>query len=178
MANRFRSTVERAEAFMRVAHAGQKRKDGSPYATHPAAVCAVLVTELGVTDEDAQVAALLHDVVEDTKVPLTEIIERFGPRVGEMVRLLSKLPEPGESKENMLARYYAGLRAAEPVVRQIKVSDRVHNLRDMAAGTPEFQSRYLVETEMLLADVLCGTPGIEVLQAVYEESRRVFGGNA
>ena len=159
---------------MRMAHAGQTRKDGRPYATHPAAVCAILVTELGVQDEDAQVAALLHDVAEDTRVPLSEIVERFGPRVGEMVRLLSKLPEPDEPKEDMLARYYAGLRSAEPVVRQVKVADRVHNLRDMAAGTPEFRSRYLKETEMLLADVLAGTPGIELLQAVYEESCRLF----
>src|SRR4051794_3261823 len=137
MPPRFRSVVERAEAFMRVAHTGQKRKDGRPYATHPSAVHAIIVSELGVQDEDAQVAALLHDVVEDTRVPLSEIAERFGPRVAEMVGVLSKVTESNETNEQTLSRYYQGLRDAEPVVRQIKLADRVHNLREMGAGTPE-----------------------------------------
>lgn len=161
---------------MRIAHVGQKRMDGRPYATHPAAVRAILEAELGVTDEDAQVAALLHDVAEDTRVPLSEIGERFGPRVEQMVRLLSKLPaNPDEPKAVMIERYYAGLRTAEPLVKQVKLADRVHNLRDMAAATPEFQARYLAETLFLLTDVLAGTPGIEVLRAEYDRSRQRLG---
>lgn len=153
---------------MRLAHAGQKRKDGRPYATHPAAVRDILVNELGVSDEDVLVAALLHDVVEDTRVPLSEIEERFGPRVAGMVGLLSKVPEPGEPEGLMVDRYYAGLRAAEPAVRQIKVADRVHNLREMHAATAEFRERYLVETRRLLDDVLAGAPGLELLRAEFE----------
>lgn len=161
---------------MRIAHVGQKRKDGQPYATHPAAVRDILVAELGVTDEDAVVAALLHDVVEDTRVPLSEIGERFGPRVADMVKLLSKIPQdPDEPKALMLDRYYSGLRTAEPLIRQIKLADRVHNLREMAAAPPEFRARYLVETQLLLDDVLAGTPGIELLRAEYERSRAVGG---
>lgn len=174
MTPRFRSVVERADAFMRMAHAGQRRKDGRPYATHPAAVRAILVNELGVTDEDAQVAALLHDVAEDTRVPLSEIGERFGPRVLGMVAALSKLPEPGEPHAEMLDRYYVGLRVADAVVRQIKVADRVHNLREMSAGTPEFRAKYLRETEHLLTDVLAGTAGIDLLRSEFERSRTAF----
>ena len=161
---------------MRIAHVGQKRKDGRPYATHPAAVRDILGAELGVTDEDALVSALLHDVAEDTRVPLSEIGERFGPRVEEMVRLLSKLPDdPDEPKASMLDRYYAGLRSAEPIVRQIKLADRIHNLRQVLHGTPAFQTRYLTETRFLLDDVLVGTPGIEVLRAEYDRSREAVG---
>jgi (p)ppGpp synthase/HD superfamily hydrolase len=130
------------------------------------------VEELGVTDEDAIVAALLHDVVEDTRVPLSEIEERFGQRVAEMVKLLSKIPQgPDEPKSLMLDRYYAGLRTADPLVRQIKLADRVHNLREIAHGTPEFQKRYWVETRLMLEDVLAGTAGIELLRQEFERSR-------
>lgn len=161
---------------MRIAHVGQKRMNGEPYATHPAAVRDILVAELGVSDEEAQVAALLHDVAEDTRVPLSEIGERFGIRVEEMVRVLSKRStDPGEPTAEMLDRYYAALRATDPLVRQIKLADRVHNLRQMIHGTRSFRERYLVETETLLNDVLAGTPGIELLRAEFEKAREAFG---
>jgi (p)ppGpp synthase/HD superfamily hydrolase len=172
MAARFRSVIERAEAFMRIAHVGQKWKTGEPYATHPTAVRAILASELGIADEEAQVAALLHDVAEFTRVPLSEIGERFGPRVEHMVRVLSRLPEdPDEPTAVTLDRHDASLRSAETVVRQIAVADRLHNLREMSAGGSTSDLQYVAETLRLADDVLAGTPGIELLRAEIERVR-------
>jgi GTP pyrophosphokinase len=153
--------------LMQRSHAGQKRKDGRPYWTHPLAVYDVLSIELRVRDDDAKIAALLHDVVEDTPVQLAEIETRFGAMVAQMVGALTKPPlAPGQTKEEMLESYYAGLRSAPDVVRQIKIADRVHNLRDMVSTDRSFQEKYLPDSRELLA-VLAQTPGIELLYAEY-----------
>src|SRR5262247_4118258 len=101
--------LDPAIAFMKSAHAGQTRKDGAPYWTHPLAVQKILHDELGVTDRAANLAALLHDTVEDTPVTLEQITQEFGADVAEYVRYLTnKLP--GETPEQAGARYHAGLR--------------------------------------------------------------------
>jgi GTP pyrophosphokinase len=162
-------------AFAKQAHGKQTRKHGAPYWEHPLAVCRILVDELGVTDRTASIAALLHDVVEDTPVPLTEIVTRYGNEVAEIVAALTKAElKPGEDKLSVNARYYAGLRDKPLVVRQIKVADRIHNLREMEYGTAEFRARYCKDTESLIA-ALEGTPGLEKLRHVFAEARRRTG---
>ena len=71
------------------AHADQKRKDGSPYVTHAVAAAEIIV-EMGM-DEDSIVAALLHDVIEDTSVTHEEIQKQFGPSVADIVEGVTKL---------------------------------------------------------------------------------------
>ena len=159
-----------ALALMQQAHAAQKRKDGKPYWTHPLAVYDVLVLELGVRDDAAKIAALLHDVVEDTPVKLEEIKMRFGAGVARMVGTLTKPPLAAEqTKRQMLEAYYAGLQAAPDIVRQIKIADRVHNLRDMATTDRAFQERYLPDSRELIG-VLAGTPGMDLLLAEYAQA--------
>src|SRR5688572_21496994 len=111
--------LEDAEQLMVEAHAGQVRKHGAPYHTHPLAVMRILRDELGVSDEDALVAALLHDVVEDTAVTAGEIEARFGKTVKEYVLGVTKPQRPaGVRKEDFGRGYYPGLRGKPEAVRQ------------------------------------------------------------
>src|SRR5262245_51581539 len=113
------SEFDRALSFIKTAHADQRRKDGRPYWTHPVAVREILADELGVADRAANLAALLHDTVEDTPVTLEHIAREFGADVAEYVRYLTnKLP--GETPEQAGSRYHAELRTAPDCVRCIK----------------------------------------------------------
>ena len=81
--------IERAYNLAERAHAGQTRASGEPYITHPVEA-AIITAKLGM-DTDTVVTALLHDVVEDTDVPLDKIRKEFGPEVTLMVDGVTKL---------------------------------------------------------------------------------------
>ena len=80
--------LEKAIEFIKQKHAGQKRKQGTPYYTHPLAV-ANLLKEKGFSIE-YQIAGLFHDLLEDTDATLQEIIELSNEKVAEAVRLVTK----------------------------------------------------------------------------------------
>jgi hypothetical protein len=110
-----------AYAFAKEAHRGQWRRSGVRYFEHPKAVAAILL-QLGVRDPDTICAALLHDVVEDCGVTVSQIETRFGIQVARCVRLVSKT---GLTE----AQYFARLvRANEPGAWKVKLADRLHNL--------------------------------------------------
>lgn len=92
------------------AHWGQKDKSGQPYIAHVVRVAS------RVAPEDAQVVALLHDVVEDTKVSLSTIRTEFGPMIAEAVDAISK--RDGEDQEGYLDRV-----AANPLAKAVKIAD-------------------------------------------------------
>src|SRR6266566_6720721 len=81
--------IRRAWDYAQRAHAGQKRMSGEPYVWHVAAVAQILA-ELGL-DHEAIAAAILHDVVEDTKVDLDELTRAFGPRIAALVDGVTKM---------------------------------------------------------------------------------------
>jgi len=125
-----------AVAFAVSAHGAQRRKDGSPYVSHLLQVCG-LVLEHGGSDE-AAVAALLHDVVEDTDVTFAEVGEEFGPVVESIVRECTDSIE-GEGRgpdtwERRKALYLADLVTASPSAALVSACDKLHNLRSMARG--------------------------------------------
>jgi (p)ppGpp synthase/HD superfamily hydrolase len=125
--------ITRALELMYRAHSGQKRDEGTPYATHPLEVALIAVEECKMRGRDEVVAALLHDVLEDHP-PTTpkDIEEKFGPLVAEAVVTLTKMyKRDGTPKELGLRRYYEGLRGAPSWVRAVKICDRVHNLRSL-----------------------------------------------
>jgi (p)ppGpp synthase/HD superfamily hydrolase len=111
------------------AHAGQTRKnDGAPYVTHPLRV-AKLIAGAGL-GEEAEAAALLHDVVEDSDVGLAEIGRRFGPRVAEIVSALTeddRIDDYEERKDEHRRR----VEAAGPAAVAVYVADKLANLGDM-----------------------------------------------
>src|SRR5688572_12897029 len=92
-----------AVSFAARVHAGQLRKDGrTPYAAHPMRVALTVRHVFGVDDETALVAALLHDVIEDTKTDYDDILEAFGREAADAVAALTKdgrLPEARREAE-------------------------------------------------------------------------------
>lgn len=110
------STLERAIEIAAAAHAGQVDKAGQPYILHPLRVM------LRVASIDERMAAVLHDVVEDTSVSLDQLVaEGFPGEVIEAVRALTKLP--GESRIDAARRA-----AVNPVARAVKLADNAENM--------------------------------------------------
>jgi len=127
-------------------HAGQKRKSGDPYITHPLAVATILA-ELGM-DTTTLVAALLHDTVEDTGYLLDELGADFGEEVAHLVDGVTKLDKVklGAAVEAETIRKMVVAMARDPRVLVIKLSDRLHNMRTMRFLPPEKQARKARET--------------------------------
>ena len=125
--------IEKAYKFADEAHGDQKRVSGVPYILHPTSVACILV-ELGM-DTDSVVAALLHDVVEDTPVTIEEVTKLFGETVANLidgVTKISKIPysnreeQQAENVRKMLIAMSNDIR-----VIIIKLADRLHNMRTM-----------------------------------------------
>jgi guanosine-3',5'-bis(diphosphate) 3'-pyrophosphohydrolase len=132
-------------------HAGQKRKSGDPYITHPLAVAAILA-ELGM-DTTTLVAALLHDTVEDTGYSLEQLRTDFGEEVAHLVDGVTKLDkvELGNAAEAETIRKMVVAMARDPRVLVIKLSDRLHNMRTMRFLSPEKQEKKARETLEVLS---------------------------
>lgn len=110
------STIERAIVLATTAHAGQVDKAGQPYILHPLRVM------MRVTTEEERIAAVLHDVVEDTPVTFEELqAQGFSESVVEAVRALTKLPGEGR----MAAAERA---AANPIALAVKLADNAENM--------------------------------------------------
>jgi (p)ppGpp synthase/HD superfamily hydrolase len=143
---------QRARGFARAAHeaVGQRRKySGEPYIVHPIAVAELVKTVPHSPEMVA--AALLHDVVEDTKVGLDEIRAEFGDRVAELVDWLTDVSRP--SHGNRRARKQLDLEhlAKAPAEAQtIKLADLIDNTRSIAVHDKHFWPVYRGEMRALL----------------------------
>lgn len=138
--------LERAIQFATQAHKGQFRKyTGEPYITHPLAVMEIVRGVPGHTEE-MLVAAVLHDVVEDTDVSLMEIQEEFGNVVSDLVLHLTDIstPEDGNrlKRKRKDAEWYA---QGSAQAQTIKVADFIDNTRDIAQNDPRFWETYKME---------------------------------
>src|SRR5687768_1806066 len=120
---------QQAASFAARAHAGQLRKDGrTPYVAHPVRVALTVRHVFGIDDETALVAALLHDVIEDTKTDYDDLAEEFGRDAADAVAALTKdgrLPEPERE-----AAYDRQLSAASWQARLVKLADVYDNFCD------------------------------------------------
>ncbi|HEY5762075.1 MAG TPA: bifunctional (p)ppGpp synthetase/guanosine-3',5'-bis(diphosphate) 3'-pyrophosphohydrolase [Rhodocyclaceae bacterium] len=150
-----RRTVDDAFVFAANAHAGQRRVSGEPYISHPIAVAAQ-VSEWHL-DAQALAAALLHDVLEDSKVTYADIESRFGKSVADMVDGLSKLDKlefesyaeaQAENFRKMLLAMSRDLR-----VILVKLADRRHNMLTLGAIRPEKRQRIARETLDIYAPI-------------------------
>ncbi|HVH21648.1 MAG TPA: bifunctional (p)ppGpp synthetase/guanosine-3',5'-bis(diphosphate) 3'-pyrophosphohydrolase [Pseudonocardia sp.] len=143
--------LQRAYETAAAKHAGQQRKSGDPYITHPLAVSTILA-ELGM-DTTTLVAALLHDTVEDTDYPLDKLRAEFGEEVAHLVDGVTKLDkvEFGNAAEAETIRKMVVAMARDPRVLVIKLSDRLHNMRTMRFLPPEKQARKARETLEVMA---------------------------
>ena len=139
-------------------HGDQKRKSGEPYIIHPIAVCNILV-DLGM-DYQSLVAALLHDVVEDTEYTIEQLTEEFGEEVAILVDGVTKLGKvqlnSSEAKEEQQAENIRKmLLAMSKDIRVIivKLADRLHNMRTLEFMTPQKQRDKALETLEIFAPI-------------------------
>lgn len=156
-----------AYRFSAAAHEGQFRRSGEPYISHPVSVAAILA-ELHL-DMPTIIAALLHDVVEDTGISTQEISEKFGKQVAELVDGLSKLDkiEFQSATQAQAENFRKMLLAMSQDVRVIlvKLADRLHNMQTLDVMRPEKQQRIAKETLEIYAPI-ANRLG---LNAIYQE---------
>ena len=147
--------VREAYEFGAERHEGQKRVSGEPYITHPVAVADILA-DLRL-DADTLVAAILHDVIEDTPTAKAEIVSMFGQVVADLVDGVSKLDQlqfknrqeaQAESFRKMLLAMVRDIR-----VIMVKLADRMHNMRTLGAMPPVKRRRTARETLEIYAPI-------------------------
>ncbi|MDO6408333.1 HD domain-containing protein [Pantoea phytobeneficialis] len=144
------SLEDQARHYATQAHAeaGQRRKyTDEPYIVHPAAVVELVRS---VTDDEAMLAAAwLHDTVEDTASTLADITRLFGPRVAELVDMLTDSAQP--QAKNRAARklaYFRHTAQASPEAQTIKLADIIDNTRAIVQFDADFARVYLVEKQI------------------------------
>ncbi|EGD02697.1 (p)ppGpp synthetase I, SpoT/RelA [Burkholderia sp. TJI49] len=147
--------VKAAFHFSDEAHLGQYRQSGEPYITHPVAVAEICAGWK--LDAQAIMAALLHDVMEDQGVTKSELAERFGPKVAELVDGLSKLDKMEfRSREEAQAENFRKMllaMARDVRVILVKLADRLHNMRTLGAVPTEKRRRVARETLDIYAPI-------------------------
>ncbi len=140
--------ISRAYAVAANAHQGQVRNSGDAYIAHPLAV-AMIVAELGL-DDVTVAAALLHDAVEDTVVKLSDVTSTFGPEVAAIVDGVTKLDrirfDSREAQQAASMRKMLVAMAKDLRVLIIKLADRLHNMRTLAALPEAKRQRIARET--------------------------------
>ncbi len=147
--------VQQAYVLARDAHAPQTRTSGEPYITHPVAVASILADMR--MDHETLMAALCHDVIEDTEYSKEDLEQRFGTTVAELVQGVSKLDKVKfkDMKEFEVTNLQKMFMAMTQDIRVIliKLADRTHNMRTIGALKPEKRRRIARETLELYAPI-------------------------
>lgn len=147
-----KTNIRQAFVLANDAHKRQRRKSGEPYIFHPIAVAKIVAEEidLGAT---AIIAALLHDVVEDTTIKQEEIDTLFGERIGLIVDGLTKLDGTYKTEHQQAENFKKVLSTLVQDVRVvlIKMADRLHNMRTIGAMPKNKQLKIGAETSYIYA---------------------------
>lgn len=147
--------VRRAYYYAEQAHEGQNRRSGEPYVTHPLAVASILA-EMHM-DVQSLMAAMLHDVIEDTHVTKQGLSDQFGDVVAELVDGVSKLTRiEFQSKAEQQAENFQkmALAMAKDIrVILVKLADRLHNMRTLGAMPQDKRRRIARETLEIYAPI-------------------------
>ncbi|MFZ0059000.1 MAG: bifunctional (p)ppGpp synthetase/guanosine-3',5'-bis(diphosphate) 3'-pyrophosphohydrolase [Acidimicrobiales bacterium] len=162
--------VRRGFALASRAHEGQRRLSGEPYITHSIAV-AQIVADLGL-DATSVVAALLHDVVEDTAVTVAEIESEFGSVVAEIVDGVTKLDRlkfsSREAQQAATVRKMLVAMANDWRVLVIKLADRLHNMRTLSV-MPDWKQRRIAQQTLDIYAPLAHRLGIQEIKWQLED---------
>ncbi len=147
--------IKKAFQFSDAAHLGQYRHSGEPYITHPVAVAELCATWR--LDAASIMAALLHDVIEDTGCTKTDLVEKFGPKVAELVEGLTKLDKlefqsHAEAQAESFRKMFMAM-ARDVRVILVKLADRTHNMRTLDAVPMEKRRRVAAETLEIYAPI-------------------------
>ncbi|MEJ6390975.1 RelA/SpoT family protein [Gymnodinialimonas ulvae] len=162
--------IRSAFAYGREMHAGQTRHSGEPYFTHPVAVAAILTEQQ--LDDATIITALLHDTIEDTRSTYSEVAERFGEEVAELVDGVTKLTNlqlsNRESKQAENFRKLFMAMSKDLRVILVKLADRLHNMRTIRHMRPEKQRQKAQETMDIFAP-LAGRMGMHWMREELED---------
>ncbi len=145
--------IKRAFFLAKEAHEGVRRRSGEPYLLHPIAVAQIVVDEIGLGVKSV-VAALLHDVVEDTEYTVEDMQRIFGEKIASMVDGLTKMSGVFNADTSEQAEYFRKvlLTLSDDVrVILIKIADRLHNMRTLGAMPLNKQIKITGETIYLFA---------------------------
>jgi GTP diphosphokinase / guanosine-3',5'-bis(diphosphate) 3'-diphosphatase len=147
--------IKKAFHFSDAAHLGQYRHSGEPYITHPIAVAELCATWR--LDASSIMAALLHDVIEDTGSTPAELIDKFGVKVAELVEGLTKLDRlefqsHAEAQAESFRKMFMAM-ARDVRVILVKLADRTHNMNTLDAVPMEKRRRVAAETIEIYAPI-------------------------
>ncbi len=162
--------VVKAYEFAEQAHEGQYRRTGDPYITHPVAVAHILVDMH--MDHESLMAAMLHDVIEDTGVSKEQLAELFSPEVAELVDGVSKIAQikfesrAEQQAENLRKMMLAMTRDIRVIL--VKLADRLHNMRTLHVMPREKRKRIAMETMDIYAPI-ANRLGMYNIRVEYED---------
>jgi guanosine-3',5'-bis(diphosphate) 3'-pyrophosphohydrolase len=145
--------ISKAYHFAELAHRDRRRKSGDPAVSHAVAVCRILI-DLGL-DSATVAAGLLHDVVDETRVPLSQIESHFGAEIAGLVDGVSRISDfsfrspEAEQAENFRKMLLSMARDIRVVL--VKLADRLHNMRTLKYMRPESQERMVYESRDIYA---------------------------
>ena len=147
--------IKQAFHFADAAHLGQYRHSGEPYITHPVAVAELCATWR--LDASSIMAALLHDVIEDTGCTQADLVGKFGSKVAELVEGLTKLDKlefqsHAEAQAESFRKMFMAM-ARDVRVILVKLADRTHNMRTLDAVPMEKRRRVAAETIEIYAPI-------------------------
>ncbi len=162
--------IAKAYAYGEKMHAGQMRRSGEPYFTHPVAVAGILASMK--LDDATIITALLHDTIEDTRSTFGEVEERFGTEIAELVDGVTKLTNLQlSSTETKQAENFRKLFIAmskDMRVILVKLADRLHNMRTIRSMDPSKQTQKARETMDIYAP-LAGRMGMQWMRDELED---------
>ena len=162
--------IQHAYITARNAHEGQSRSSGEPYITHPVAVARILADMR--LDHETLMAALLHDVIEDTPITKEQLAELYGEAVAELVSGVSKLDKLKfrDHKEAQVENFRKMFLAMVQDIRVIliKLADRTHNMRTLGSLRPDKRRRIARETLEIFAPI-ANRLGIHTIKTELEE---------
>lgn len=154
--------------FAKKKHEGQMRKNGKEYITHPERTKEIL-KEIGIVDEDYLLAALFHDLLEDTNTSDKEILKYSNERVLKVVKDLTK------EEDYIMEEYMENIKKDE-MSTLVKLADRLSNLEDLeSTNDEEFIYRYIDDTEKWFLDLAKGTILEEQVYNKYNKLRDKYG---
>lgn len=149
------SDIEKAYLLAKKAHEGQKRHTGEPYITHPVAVATILAQMR--MDPQTIMAAIMHDVIEDTYVEKEDLIKQFGKEVADLVDGVTKLTQiEFETRAQAQAENFRKMvmaMARDIRVILVKLADRLHNMRTLDCLPPQKRRRIALETLEIFAPI-------------------------
>ncbi|MCB4796175.1 bifunctional GTP diphosphokinase/guanosine-3',5'-bis pyrophosphate 3'-pyrophosphohydrolase [Pseudomonas sp. NP21570] len=162
--------VRRAYFYAEQAHDGQRRRSGEAYVTHPLAVANILADMH--MDHQSLMAAMLHDVIEDTGIPKEALVAQFGETVAELVDGVSKLTQMNfETKAEAQAENFqkmAMAMARDIRVILVKLADRLHNMRTLEVLAGEKRRRIAKETLEIYAPI-ANRLGMHTMRVEFED---------